>query len=55
MAEAITTAGRSEVKSEVPTSRRDMVGLIRATLRKTDSTDDEMDDALEALIELAKD
>ena len=35
--------------------RRTRIQLIRTALRKSDATDDEVDDALEALLELAKD
>lgn len=38
-----------------PSPRRERVRLIRQVLRKTDATDDELDDAYEALIELSKD
>ena len=52
MAEPITTAGRER---SIPTSpRRDAIRLIRAALRKQDASDDEVDEALEALVELAK-
>ena len=38
-----------------PSPRRAAIQLIRQTLRKQDVTDEEMDDALEALVELSKD
>ncbi len=56
MAEVISTAGLvvpADPKPENP--RREAVRLIRATLRNQAATDDEVDDALDALIELAKD
>lgn len=37
------------------TPRRKAISLVRSTLRKADASDDEVDDALEALLELAKD
>lgn len=49
----ITTAGREEPVPSDP--RKDAIRVIRTTLRKADATDDEVDGALEALLELAKD
>jgi hypothetical protein len=57
MAEVISTAGLGDAfegaKPEHP--RRDAIRVIRATLRNQTATDDEVDDALDALVELAKD
>lgn len=53
LAEPILTAGRDEAPAADP--RKDAIRHIRATLRKADATDDEVDGALEALLELAKD
>lgn len=53
MAAPITTAGRDEAPAANP--RKDAIRLIRTALRKPDATDDEVDSALEALIELSKD
>jgi hypothetical protein len=62
MNEVIKTAGLQEalaaapaVSVEAPSPRREAISLIRSTLRKVDASDDEVDDALEALLELAKD
>jgi len=48
----ITTAGVST--TPVKASRRDAVRLVREALFKPDATDDDRDDALEALVELSK-
>jgi hypothetical protein len=53
VAAPITTAGRDEAPAANP--RKDAIRLIRTALRKPDATDDEVDSALEALIELSKD
>ena len=53
MALPITTAGQAEPVASDP--RKDAIRAIRSALRKPDSTDDEVDSALEALVELAKD
>lgn len=53
MAELIDTAGLEPVK---PTSlRREAIAVIRATLRRAEASDAEVDDALDALVELSKD
>lgn len=54
MAEPITTAGLAPGAPPAD-PRKEAIRLIRTTLRKPDATDDEMDSALEALIELSKD
>jgi hypothetical protein len=54
MAEPITTAGRA-VRKQADDTRKDAIRLIRTALRKPDATDAEVDSALEALVELAKD
>jgi hypothetical protein len=49
--------GQPSAQPEQPASspRREAIRLIRATLRKQDASEDELDDAYEALLELAKD
>ena len=54
MADLITTAGRAEA-SPATDPRRDAIRLIRTALRNPQATDDEVDSALEALVELSKD
>jgi hypothetical protein len=54
MAYPITTAGQPE-PAQAADPRKDAIRLIRTALRKPDATDDEVDSALEALVELAKD
>lgn len=49
----ITTAGLDSAPAADP--RKSAIKVIRTALRKPDATDDEVDSALEALIELAKD
>ena len=53
MIEVITSAGLDPATPKNP--RRDLIKGIRAVLRKTDATEDEDVDALEALVELSKD
>jgi hypothetical protein len=57
--ELIKTAGLGTpargLSPAAPSARRAAIQLVRQALRKQDATDDEVDDALEALIELAKD
>jgi hypothetical protein len=55
--DVIKTAGLQEaVAAQASASpRREAIRLIRSTLRKQDASDEEVDDALEALLELAKD
>ena len=53
MGRVITTAGKPEA-TKPKDSRKAALASIRATLRKQDATDAEVDDALEALVELAK-
>lgn len=59
MSQPVTSAGlQSAIAAQAPapsSNRRAAIQLIRQTLRKQDATDDEMDDALEALVELSKD
>jgi hypothetical protein len=50
--EPIFTAGLEE--GPVANPRRDLIKGIRAVLRRTDATEDEDVDALEALVELSK-
>lgn len=51
--EPITTAGLDSLAP--PTnSRRELIKGIRAVLRRTDATEDEDIDALEALVEMSK-
>lgn len=54
MAEVIDTAGRADAPPPVD-PRREAIKAVRAVLRKVSATDDEVDDALEALVELSKD
>lgn len=49
----ITTAGRAPAPSP-QTARREAIARIRAVLRNQAAPDTEVDDALEALTELAK-
>lgn len=53
-AEPITTAGRAD-EQPAPDLRKEAIRHIRTTIRRADATDDEIDGALEALLELAKD
>lgn len=59
MSEVVKSAGlQSALAAQgapAPSPRRAAIQLIRQTLRKQDATDDEMDEALEALVELSKD
>lgn len=59
MSEVVKTAGLQEAlvsSATYPSSpRRDAIKLIRATLRNQAASDEEVDDALDALIELSKD
>lgn len=52
-AEVVDTAGRFEPAPRP--GRRDVIRAIRAALRRQDATDDEVDDALDTLVELARD
>lgn len=54
MADPIVTAGRADPQP-APNPRKEAIRLIRTALRKPDATDDEVDSALEALVELSKD
>jgi hypothetical protein len=51
MALPITTAGRP---GEPANTRREAIKAIRTKMRQPDVTDDDFDDALEALVELTK-
>lgn len=57
MAEVITTAGRApqEPQPEPESPRKAAVRAIRTALRNPQATDADVEDALEALIELSKD
>jgi hypothetical protein len=55
MSGPITTAGRATDVQPQLDPRREAIRLIGRTLRKQDSTDDEVESALEALVELSKD
>jgi transcription initiation factor IIE alpha subunit len=50
----ITTAGQADDKP-AGDPRKEALRLIRTALRKADATDDEYEQALEALVELSKD
>lgn len=54
MSDVIDTAGLMQVW-EAPNKRKLAIKEIRSKLRKIDATDDEIDDALDALIVLAQD
>lgn len=55
MAEVITTAGRKEPETVQPESpRRAAIKAVRAVIRNPSSTDAEIEDALEALVELSR-
>lgn len=54
MAAPVVSAGLT-LPVEATSTRREAIRLIRATLRKQESSDDEVDEALEALVELSKD
>jgi hypothetical protein len=49
----ITTAGRSAGPAPA-SARKEAIATIRSALRKQTATDAEVDDALEALVELAR-
>lgn len=56
MSDIITTAGLTTAGSVSGSfnKRKEALKEIRAQLRKSDATDDEWDDALDALVELSK-
>lgn len=55
MSRVITTAGRTFAEpAPVIDPRREAIRAARAVIRNPESTDDQVDDALEALVELAK-
>lgn len=54
MAEPVMTAGRLQPPAPLD-PRKAAVRTIREVLRKADTSDDEFEGALEALIELSKD
>jgi len=57
VSEVISTAGLEGLtgpNTAAPNPTREAVKAIRAVLRRAESTDDEVDDALEALLELGK-
>lgn len=53
MAEVIFTAGKS-LPTAPPDLRREAIRSVRQIIRNPASTDDQVDDALEALLELTK-
>jgi hypothetical protein len=55
VADIIDTAGRLGPVAQKPDLRREAVRRVREVLRRQDAPDAEVEDALEALIELAKD
>lgn len=55
MSEIIESAGLPETPPEAPSARREVIKAARAVMRKSDATDEEYEDALEALIEASKD
>lgn len=55
MAEVITSAGLASVEMPAPSDpRKDAIRSVRAVIRNPKSTDADIDDALEALIELSR-
>lgn len=54
MIDVITSAGLESPGQPTSNPRRELIKGIRAVLRKTDATEDEDVDALEALIEMSK-
>lgn len=52
--EPIFTAGLDSLAPPASNPRRELIKGIRAVLRRTDATEDEDVDALEALLELSK-
>jgi hypothetical protein len=48
------TAGLDSSAVPQVNPRRELIKSIRSVIRRQDATDDEMDDALEALVELSK-
>lgn len=55
MTDVVDTAGLEPQAEQPADPRKEAIKLIRTALRKPDATDDEVDSALEALVELAKD
>lgn len=53
LAEPITTAGTADAAPS-GSPRKNAIRLIRTALRAEDATDEEVDGALEALLELAR-
>lgn len=51
----LTAEPKQDATPASPNPRREAIRLVRSTLRNQGATDDEVDDALEALLELAKD
>jgi len=57
VSEVIETAGLAKNRTpatDLHEARREVIRAARAALRRADATDDEWDDALEALVELSK-
>lgn len=54
MPEVILTAGLGPVAPTQANPKREAIARVREILRKPDATDVEVEDALEALVELAK-
>lgn len=50
----ITQAGRDYSPGPTAPSKRDIIGALRRTIRDPGATEAQVDDALEALLELAK-
>jgi hypothetical protein len=53
MTRVITTAGR-ELEAAGPRTRREVIQRVRQVLRDTNASDEDVDDALETVVELAK-
>ena len=54
MTRVISTAGKAPAAPKPGTTRREAISRIRAVLRNPQAPDTQVDDALEALTELAK-
>lgn len=55
MVDPIVTAGAFMDSAPASNPRKDAIKAVRTILRDTSATDNDVDDALEALLELSKD
>lgn len=53
MSRIVTSAGKTPARKP-GSARKESIAAIRTALRKKDATDAEVDDALEALVEIAR-